>query len=147
MSKPRLGHLLPAHRFFLNPYRDARFTTCPKCGGKTRLRKRPFLVHVDPRNLLVLNMSGPYCGACDLVILHQDKLESVMVMAVHAQMPEVLGNDYLVLGTIERTYWRHREQLKEADIFDYLHDFKDVWVFEPVHYGWVPDPNPKRKKR
>ena len=29
---PRLGKQPPRHRFFLNPYPDIRFTTCPQCG-------------------------------------------------------------------------------------------------------------------
>ena len=38
----RLGKQLRCHLFFLNPHSDVRFTTCPKCSGKTRLRKSAF---------------------------------------------------------------------------------------------------------
>jgi hypothetical protein len=37
-----------------------------------KARKRPFLIHIEPKHLLVLNMTGRYCPACDLIILHQD---------------------------------------------------------------------------
>ncbi len=44
---PRLG--TRAHRFcfFPNPYRDVRFTTCPRCGGKTRQRALPPDIHPE----------------------------------------------------------------------------------------------------
>jgi hypothetical protein len=29
-------------------------------------------------------------------------------------------------------------------MFENLHDFKQVVVFEPVHYGWVPDKSHKK---
>jgi len=45
---PQFGKLPPQHRFFLNPYRDMRFTSCPKCNGKTKLRKLPLAIHVNP---------------------------------------------------------------------------------------------------
>ena len=49
---PRLGKQPPRHRFFLNPYTDVRFTTCPQCGGKTRVRKLPLVIHIDPAQLV-----------------------------------------------------------------------------------------------
>ena len=52
---PRLGKLPPRYYFFLNPYSDARFTSCPKCGNKTRVRKVPLVVHIDPGQIMVLN--------------------------------------------------------------------------------------------
>lgn len=52
---PRLGKQPPRYRFFLNPYSDVRFTRCPQCGEKTRSRKLPLVVHVDPMQLISLN--------------------------------------------------------------------------------------------
>jgi hypothetical protein len=37
----QFGKQSPRHKFFLNPYKDARFTSCPKCTAKTKLRKFP----------------------------------------------------------------------------------------------------------
>ena len=33
----RLGKQPRRHDFFLNPYRDWRFSSCPQCGEKTRV--------------------------------------------------------------------------------------------------------------
>lgn len=39
--KARLGKQEPRYTFFLNPYEDVRFTSCPQCGRKMRQRKLP----------------------------------------------------------------------------------------------------------
>jgi hypothetical protein len=135
---PRLGKLPPRHRFVLNPYRDARFTTCPTCGGPTRLRKLPLAVHVDPTQLLVLNKSCRLCDGCDLLIVHRDELEAQLAAAFAQLAPEVVGNDYLVLGTVDRADWRRgtKGELTVGDLVDHLHDFADVLRLEPAP-RWV----------
>jgi len=137
----RLGKQSPRHNFFLNPYQDVRFTSCPKCGGKTKQRKLPLVIHIDPMNLLALNKTCRYCPYCDLLIAHQDELEAQLAAIFASRNPEAIGNDYLVLGTIDRAVWRKGVQasLGLQDMLDNLHDFKHVWQFEPAHYGWVKD--------
>jgi len=68
---PRLGKQPPRYRFFLNPYTDVRFTTCPQCRGKTSQRKLPLVIHIDPLQLVALNKTCRYCPRCDLLIAHQ----------------------------------------------------------------------------
>ena len=75
-SGPRLGKQPPRHCFFLNPYTDVRFTTCPQCRGKTSQRKLPLVIHIDPMQLVALNKTCRYCPRCDLLIAHQDELEA-----------------------------------------------------------------------
>jgi hypothetical protein len=41
---PWLGKQPPRYRFFLNPYQDARFSTCPQCANKTGQRKLPLFI-------------------------------------------------------------------------------------------------------
>ncbi len=137
-----LGKLKPEHTFFLNPYSDARFTRCPQCGKPTKIRKFPFAIHIDPRVLMTLNMSGPYCPKCDLIILHRDNVESLLTAAFVQRDPSIVGNDYLIVGTVERTYWRKASTQGGSyqELFDNLHDFKQVVTFEPARYAWMPDP-------
>jgi hypothetical protein len=144
-KKVRLGKLPPMHTFFLNPYRDDRFTRCPKCGAPMKARKKPFVIHVDPHVLLNLNMTGRYCPACDLMILHKDVLEDLLVRAFTLHDPSIIGNDYLIMGTLERKAWRELQTQPRnyALLFDNMHDFKEVVTFEPVHYDWAPDPDKK----
>jgi hypothetical protein len=51
-------------------------------------------------------MSGKYCPRCDLLILHQDKVEELLAAALAQQNPDLIGNDYLIVGTKERKGWR-----------------------------------------
>lgn len=140
-KKRTLGELEPRHHFFLNPYISSRFTKCPKCDAPTKIRKRPFGVHVDPSTLLALNMSGPYCPDCDLIILHQDKVEALLTARFLDFAPNMVGNDYLIIGTIDRSYWREVIQDKgtSTGFLENLHDFEKVVIFEPVHYVWAKD--------
>ena len=136
---PRLGKQPPRYRFFLNPYSDVRFTTCPQCGEKTRVRKLPLVIHIDPMQLVALNKTCRYCPRCDLLIAHQDQLEAWLAAFFGQQQPEVVGNDYLVVGTEDRAAWRRgtHTPLAISEALEYLHDFIDVVRFEPAP-RWGP---------
>jgi hypothetical protein len=55
-DRRQIGHLPPRYRFFLNPYRDVRFTMgCPGCGQKLRQRKLPLAIHVNDWGMAVIN--------------------------------------------------------------------------------------------
>ena len=138
-SVPRLGKQPPRHRFFLNPYTDVRFTTCPQCGGKTRQRKLPLVIHVDPVQLIALNKTCRYCPVCDLLIAHKDELEAYLVAIFSERQPESIGNDYLVLGTEDRPDWLRgmRTQVYPQEALEYLHDFREVVRFTPAP-RWGP---------
>lgn len=132
-SLPRLGKQPPRYRFFLNPYSDARFTSCPECGAKTRVRKLPLVIHVDPMQVVTLNKTCRLCPADDLLIAHQDELESVLAAYFSEHQPEIIGNDYLVLGTMDRPVWRRGMESPPpvGDLREILHDFRDYVTFTP----------------
>jgi hypothetical protein len=138
-SVRRLGKQPPRYRFFLNPYPDVRFTTCPQCGAKTRVRKLPLVIHIDPLQLVALNKTCRYCPSCDLLIAHQDELEAWLAAFFGQQKPEVVGNDYLVVGTEDRAAWRRgtRTPLTTRELLADLHDFAEVVRFEPAP-RWGP---------
>ncbi len=146
-TRAQFGKLPPQHRFFLNPYVDMRFTSCPKCRGKTKLRKLPLAIHVDPLHFIALNKTVRYCPYCDLLIAHQDELEGLLAALFAERAPEAIGNDYLVLGTLERPDWKHGVQtpLSIEGARGAMHDFKDVWKFTVTGGGWVPDPKKQPK--
>jgi hypothetical protein len=136
---PRLGKQPPRYRFFLNPYTDVRFTTCPQCGEKTRVRKLPLVIHIDPLQLVALNKTCRYCPRCDLLIAHQDQLEAWLASFFGQQQPEFGGNSYLVVGTEDRAAWRRgtHTPLAISEALEYLHDFIEVVRFEPAP-RWGP---------
>ncbi len=144
-EKKRFGALPPLYQFVLNPYTDVRFSTCPGCRGRTRQRKLPLLIHVDPMQLIALNKTCRYCPDCDLLIAHQDELEAFLTAFLGERASEVLDNDgYLVLGTMERKAWR--EGLHQPKYIDDMrantHDFKEYRTVQVTPGGWFPADKP-----
>ncbi|MCJ7701459.1 MAG: hypothetical protein MUO62_07750 [Anaerolineales bacterium] len=140
----QLGKLPPLYRFILNPYDDVRFSTCPGCGQRTLLRKVPLVVHVDPLNPVLLNKRCRYCPPCDLLIAHQDELEHSLVLTFREGTPEVIGNDYLVLGTVDKATWRkqQKEPIPMARMLAYVHRFKDNLTLSHTPAGWYSEDQP-----
>ncbi len=136
----RFGKLPPRYRFILNPYQDQRFTSCPDCSKPTRLRKFVLLVHIDPMILLAQNMHCRYCPDCDLLIVHQDELETQLAIHVSKHQPSAVGNDYLVLGTMERAAWsENRHNPKPLpDVLESVADFREVLEIHVRPAGWYP---------
>lgn len=134
------GKQSPQYRFFLNPYEDMRFTKCPQCDNKMHQRKVPLLIHIDPTYLLSLNKTCRYCPHCDLLIAHQNDVEHFLASYFMQQKPEVVGNDYLVVGTLDKTTWMRgtQQQMSMQETLDALHDFKEVVTFK-VTGGWMRD--------
>jgi hypothetical protein len=136
---PRLGKQPPRYTFFLNPYTDVRLSKCPKCGGKTGQKKLPLVIHIDDGGMMVLNKTCRYCAACDLLIAHKDEIEAPMAIHFQQAAPEVVGNNYLIVGTVDRADWRRgmESDMTPQDMIEVLHDFKDVVKFKAVA-GWRP---------
>ena len=139
MTIPRLGRQTPRYQFFLNPYQDARFTRCPKCEVKTRQKKLPLVIHVNDWGMFVLNKTCRFCPGCHLPIVHQDDLEAYLTAFFEQHAPEVVGSDYLVIGTVDRPDWKRgtHTPMGTDEMIDCLHDFKDVLQFE-VTPRWIP---------
>lgn len=136
----QLGKQPPLYRFFLNPYQDMRFTRCPECDNKMHQRKLPLVIHIDPKQLLSLNKTCRYCPDCDLLIAHQDDVEPILASVFAEEEPEIVGNNYLVVGTMERAIWKRgtQQRLTLQEMLDALHDFKEVVTFKVTGGGWVP---------
>jgi hypothetical protein len=137
----RFGNLPPRYRFFLNPYPDYRFTSCPNCEKLTKWRKFVLLVHIDPMHLLAQNMHCRFCPDCDLLIMHQDELEAQLLIHVSEHFPADVGNDYLVLGTMERAAWNEnrRNPKPMPEILDSVADFREVIQIKVRPAGWYRD--------
>jgi hypothetical protein len=128
----RLGTLPLLYRFILNPYTDARFSRCPMCEQKMHQHKGLLFIHVDPFDPIVLGYTCRYCPDCDLLIAHQDQIEALLANHFAELDSSVIGEDYLVIGTVERTVWREgMKQPKDIDdMLAHLHDFKEVLTIE-----------------
>jgi hypothetical protein len=139
-NETRIGKLPPQYTFILNPYAEYRFTRCPGCGGKMKQRKLPLFIHVDPLNPVTLNKTCRYCPDCDLLIAHQDEIETLLAQLFAQYDPSLIGNDYLVLGTVERQAWREgmRQPKSPPEMLEHLHVFEEVLTVKVQPGGWYP---------
>ncbi len=126
------------HYFFLNPYEDCAFTKCPKCDNKTKLRKFPLVIHIEPQQLFTLNKKCKYCTTCDLIIAKKSEVESLMSCKFEKVNPTIVGNKYLVFGTLSRSDWQQHSKTPtgSSKAIDQVYVFKDVLDFEVVPGGW-----------
>src|SRR6266700_2796071 len=85
----------------------------------------------------VRSSSCSHCTNCDLLIAHQDDIEDILSRIFTTLNPEIVGNNYLVIGTVERATWKRtmQNQLPIQDTLDALHDFREVVSFKPA-WGW-----------
>ena len=121
------------HYFFLNPYQDCAFTKCPKCDNKTRVRKYPLVIHIEPEQILNLNKTCKYCTECDLIIVKQVDIEALMTACFENGRLSIIGNDYLVIGTLDRSDWKEsQEKPITSVVMEKVHPFKDMLKFEPM---------------
>jgi hypothetical protein len=137
-EKPKFGELPRRYKFFLNPYHDYRFTSCPICEQPAKWRKFPLIIHIEPLTLMALNMHTRFCPDCNLLIVHQDLLEEQLAANMAEHDPSLIGNDYLVFGTVERKAWR--ENMRNPKPLDrmrkHIADFDEVTTFEVQPAGW-----------
>jgi hypothetical protein len=124
--------------FFLNPYEDMAFTRCPLCEAKTKQRKLPLAIHIEPRTFCVLNKTCRFCTVCELVIARRSELEPLLASMLEDEKARIESGDYLVLGTLDRADWRAGcvEQWTPAHALDRVWLFKDHKQFE-IRGGWV----------
>ena len=118
VKQRQLGGLLPKYSFMLNPYPEERVFRCPVCDRKSRQRKIPILIHVNPKHLIALNYTCRYCPDCELLIAHKHEIEHYLTALFSQLDPESIGNDYLAVGTVEKSAWK--EGLKQQQSIDKL---------------------------
>ncbi len=135
---PRFGDLPPMYKFQLNPYPELRISRCYDCENTTGQRKVPLLIHIMPGHLISLNYTCRYCRHCDMLIGHKHEIEDYLTQTFMTHDPEVIGNDYLIIGTVEKSAWKKGldgTQLPK-DIIPHTHDFKAYEELSLTRGGW-----------
>lgn len=133
--------MTPARRtrfyFFLNPYADMAFTRCPKCEAKTKQKKLPLVIHIEPHTICVLNKTCRFCSACELVIARRFEIEPMLGAMLEHQRGPIEQGQYLVIGTLDRGDWRagQTERWSPSQALDRAWVFRDHWSFK-VTGGW-----------
>ena len=138
--KKKFGSLQSKFNFSLNPYPEMRFSKCPDCGKKTGQRKLPLFIHVEPLNPVSLNYTNRYCSNCDMLIGHKHELEHHLRITFDKINPEIIGNNYELIGTIENKVWKENavQQLPINELRNYVHDFKSIQTISMTMGGWLP---------
>lgn len=144
MAKPkktRLGKLKPRYTFILNPYPNERISTCTNCRKPTHPRKFPLVIGVEDFGILTLGKTCRYCAKCEIITAHQHELEHELAYNFETRAPELIGNPYFVIGTMDKKQWQKSltDPVAQKEAFDYMADFKEVLdlVIEPG--GWYFD--------
>jgi hypothetical protein len=125
VKKRHLGGLPPKYSFMVNPYPEERVSRCPLCDRKTGQRKIPILIHVNPHHLIALNYTCRYCRDCDLLVAHKHEIEYYLTALFIEQAPDEIGNDYLAVGTVEKSVWKEGLKQNQAinDFLPHTSDF------------------------
>jgi hypothetical protein len=90
--------------------------------------------------LMSLNLPCKFCPYCELIILRKDQFEQILTGVAQIYFPEVMGNDYFVMGTLDRALHRLGKAGK-LTIEVFLREcvpFKDELHLEIRPAGWYP---------
>ena len=68
-------------------------------------------------------------------------METQLVLHVSEHFPADVGNDYLVLGTMERAAWNENRRNPKSlpEILDAVADFREVLTIKVRPAGWYRD--------
>ena len=127
MANTSIGKLLPRYSRLLNSHAEVRLSKCPKCQKATHLRKFALFVHIDQWGPMALGKTCRYCSCCEMVMVQRAELEEELAHCFSQRAPQVIGNDYMVLGTMEKKIWRERlegETKPLAGMLKHVADFK-----------------------
>lgn len=114
------------------------------------MRKFPLLIHIDGFGLLTLGKTCRYCAKCEFIIAHKDDIEHILTEIFSESHPDIVGNQYLVIGTVEKKAWQKgmAEPLTMEKIWDHTADIKEYLVLKYEPGGWLPpDPEAPRPPR
>jgi hypothetical protein len=134
-NQPRL------YNFVLNPYPEERLSSCPFCGKRTGQRKVLLFIHIDPFYPVALNYTCRYCKACDLLIGHKHEIEFLLTEMFRQRNPDVIGNDYLIMGTLDKQAWREglTHPMPIGEGMSHVHVFKTYYKeLRMTQPGWYP---------
>lgn len=142
LSRPRLGGLPPRYAFVLHTDVRDRFTRCPRCRARTRLRKLALVIHVEHpagARLAMLGKTCRLCVMCEVLIAHEQELTPLLRASGVATTNA--APDYLVLGTVAAPVWRsgiaHGVSLEA--VRESMADFKQYLRVDVIPGGWSRD--------
>lgn len=75
-----------------------------------------------------------------MLIGHKHEIEHYLRMAFEKINPDIIGNDYMLIGTVENKVWKGNivQQLPLNELSNYVHDFKSTQTISMTMSGWFP---------
>ncbi len=140
MAKNNMRNFPERFTFILNPYKDTRLSACPMCRRPTHMRKFALLIHIEGLGFLALGKTCRYCSLCELIMAHQDELEDELVHTFETRSPEIIGNPYLVFGTVDIKWWKQslgRREDSLTQMLEHVTQFKSIRELKMTG-GWQP---------
>ncbi len=129
--------------FYLNPHEEYKWTKCPKCDNKTKLRKYCLMIHYGDKTanfnqLISLNKSCKFCPYCELIIGQKSEIETYLSQLIPGLGLRFNQKNYFVFGTMDRKDWRksQKEPLNQRKALDIIFQFKDILDFDIRPAGW-----------
>lgn len=140
MAKKCRPRLQSRYSLILNSYRFERVSKCPLCKRLTHNRKFALLVEVEELGTVVLGKTCRYCTPCELIVVHQHELEAELAHAFQKVDPEVVGNDYLLIGTVDMKAWKAGLEggAPPPDLQEHATVFKKCYDYTVEPGGWRP---------
>jgi hypothetical protein len=149
MISKRIGKLPARYSFILNQYPEERLSKCLLCSRPTHSRKFALFVHIDRWGPMVLGKTCKYCARCELIIAHRHELESELAHSFSRLAPEMIGNEYLVIGTVEKKVWQQGlkgNSPRFEETLAHTADFKKVYDITVEPGGWYPADEESQKR-
>lgn len=129
--------------FYLNPHDQYKWTKCPKCECKTKLRKYCLMIHYEDKSanfhqMISLNKSCKFCPYCELIISQKSEIEAHLNQLITSLGFLFTPNNYFVFGTMNRKTWKknQKEPLSPTIALENVLRFKDILDFEIRPAGW-----------
>lgn len=86
-----------------------------------------------------LGKTARYCPRCELIIVRQKDLEEELCIFFDQYSPDLIGNDYFVLGTLPLKAWKEGLRGVKYDleqIVEHVSDFKKHLELKMERGGW-----------
>ena len=140
--------------FYLNPFDEYKWTKCPNCEAKTKLRKYCLTISYNDeekkaRQLLSLNKSCKFCPDCQLIIAHKSEIDTFVARLVESLGLRFNADNCFVFGTMDRKHWKkgQQEAMSPASALEIISPFKNVWNFKVRPAGWYLASKPAGPKK
>ncbi len=137
------GKLPTRYSFAINQYENEKISKCIICRNNTFKRQFPLLITVKGAPLLSLRVTCKYCSKCEFIIAHKHELEQELCIFFEKIAPDKIGNDYLVIGTMDKKIWKDGLNKNESpvNILDHVANFKKYIDIKIEPARWVLNKN------